>query len=200
MAGVRGQRSGGHNAKTRDQLNQEGTFRPDRHGGLENPRPPAGLPTPPRPLDPLARGEWNRMIKRLELSKTVSQVDDAALYQYCNLWAETETIRADNRRIQELAKTLKVTAIKELQGPDLVKCIAEIVKLEAITAKYRAQLRQGHAAIRQYLVEFGMTPAARGRVKTTSPATPAPIHAAPKSQLEALQDAARAIRIVPPNR
>jgi hypothetical protein len=53
-----------------------------------------------------------------------------------------------------------------------VEAIANIVQLKKIEAKYPSLLRAGHMAIRQYLVELGMTPAARGRVKV--PDAPAP--------------------------
>ena len=47
----------------------------------------------------------------------------------------------------------------------LAEAIKKIVDLEQILAKQTTQLRQGHMAIRQYLIEFGMTPSARTRVK-----------------------------------
>jgi hypothetical protein len=47
-----------------------------------------------------------------------------------------------------------------------------MVTLLIAIAKATRDLRQGHMAIRQYLVEFGMTPSARTRVKLP-PAAPA---------------------------
>jgi hypothetical protein len=47
------------------------------------------------------------------------------------------------------------------------------VKLKQLDAKAITQLRQGHMALRQYLVEFGMTPAARNRVTPADAVQPA---------------------------
>jgi hypothetical protein len=124
------------------------------------------------------------MVDRLEASKTLSTVDDAALYQYCCLFAETEGILEARRQNAALVKTL-LTAIARLKAAaahgeagtdeivvDLSDTLAQIVKLRQLDAQYTTQLRQGHMAVRQYLVEFGMTPAARARVKSS--ATPEP--------------------------
>lgn len=164
MPGVKG-RSGGRNAKTIQQHQLEGTFNTTRHSGFENPDPTAGTPKPPKALSAEARLEWKRMIGRLTESKTLSIVDDAALYQYVQLFAETEGLRADAAKTRALSAELKKTA-RELEGAELVTAIAEIVKLQFILAKLTTQLRQGHMAVRQYLVEFGLTPAARSRVRT----------------------------------
>jgi hypothetical protein len=108
------------------------------------------------------------MIGRLEQSKTLSVVDDAALYQYVELHAETEQIKADNAAVRKLSADLKRHA-RKLEGSDLLAAISEIVKLQIIIAKHTQQSRQGHLALRQFLLEFGMTPAARTRVKVTTP-------------------------------
>ena len=94
MAGVKG-RSGGRNAKTVEQHRLEGTYDPSRHAGFENPEPPKGTPESPKPLQGDAKDEWDRMIRRLDASKTLSVVDDAALFQYCQLFAETEALTVD---------------------------------------------------------------------------------------------------------
>ena len=107
------------------------------------------------------------MIHRLEAAKTLSTVDDAALYQYCCLFAETEGIRTAQRQNAALVTKLHA-AVARLRGEQVVEAIAQIVRLRHLDAKHTVQLRQGHMALRQYLVEFGMTPAARSRVKATA--------------------------------
>jgi phage terminase small subunit len=97
--------SGGRNAKPRAMHVVQGTFREDRHGAIENPEPPIGRPEPPKPLSGDARAEWDRMIGRLDSSKTLSVVDDAALYQYAMLFGETEAVvrdQAENRRLSSV--------------------------------------------------------------------------------------------------
>lgn len=158
--------SGGHNRIGAQLHILSGTFRRDRHLGQDSPDPPKGTPAPPKPLVGEAKAEWTRMVTRLEESRTLSMVDDAALYQYVQLFAETEQIKVDNIATRKLSTDLK-KAVQALEGEMLVEAIGEIVKLQQLLAKQTVQLRQGHMAIRQYLVEFGMTPSARGRVKVS---------------------------------
>src|SRR4051812_11209607 len=115
--------SGGRNRKPARQHRLEGSYRADRHAaGGDAPDPPKGRPTPPAGLAGVALEEWHRMVDRLELSKTLSLVDDAALYQYCSLFAETEAVaRAKSANDALIAKLQK--AIARLQHQDLVDVI-----------------------------------------------------------------------------
>ncbi len=129
------------------------------------------------------------MVARLALAGTLATVDDGALYQYCCLFAETEGISVSRRENSALVKTL-VKLIARLEefaaadrgpadlvindgGVDVGDTVAQIVTLKQLDAKHTTQLRQGHMAIRQYLVEFGMTPAARTRVPANDDNEPA---------------------------
>lgn len=141
-----------------------GTFRGDRHADAVAPEPPPGRPTAPKGLTSLAKAEWERMVSRLENSGTLTMVDDAALYQYVQLFAETEQINARATENARLTKKL-MAAIADLEGAELVEAVKQVVELRYLDAKSTRDLRQGHMAIRGYLVEFGMTPAARSRVK-----------------------------------
>jgi len=186
MAGTKS--SGGRNAKSRAAHLVQGTFRKDRHANARHNDPPQGRPRRPKGLSVRARAEWTRMIARLDRARTLSTVDDAALYQYCCLFAETEEIHASRRENATLIKTL-LQAIAQFEaraaadrgpvdvalddGSDLADLVAQILTLKQLDAKQRTQLRQGHMAIRQYLVEFGMTPAARGRVTASASREPA---------------------------
>jgi P27 family predicted phage terminase small subunit len=158
-------RSGGRNRKSAQQHRLEGNYRADRHAaGGDAPDPPKGRPTVPAGLAGVALEEWRRMVDRLELANTLSLVDDAALYQYCCLFAETEAVACAQRDTDTLIAKLQKT-VARLHHQELVDAIAAIVQLKKLEAKYATQLRQGHMAVRQYLVELGMTPAARSRVK-----------------------------------
>lgn len=148
-----------------------GTFRADRHADLVTPEPPVGAPPKPTGLNGAAKAEWDRMVGRLTQNGTLAIVDDAALYQYARLFAETEGIDVDCAENRKLAKRLMRT-MKKLDGPELVEAVTEIVKLRYLVNKNTRDLRQGRMAIRQYLVEFGMTPAARTRVKLPSGSKP----------------------------
>jgi phage terminase small subunit len=163
MAGVKGQ-SGGRNAKSTRLHLLQGTTRRGRHDDDQTAEAPAGTPRRPKALRGPAGDEWDRMVARLGNTGALSSVDDAALYQYASLFAETEQIAKDHVAVRRLSTELKRLA-RRLEGQALVDAIGEIVKLQAVLAKHTQQLRQGHMAIRQYLVEFGMTPSARTRVK-----------------------------------
>jgi len=157
--------SGGRNQKSAAQHRLEGTFQASRHaGGMAMADPPKGRPTRPKGLRGAARAEWTRMVARLEAARILSTVDDGVLYQYCCLFAETEGILASRRTNIALVAKLK-NAMRKLRGEDLVDAITQIVQLKKLESKTTTQLRQGHLALRSYLVEFGMTPAARSRVK-----------------------------------
>lgn len=193
MPGVRG-RSGGRNAKTVAQHKMEGTYDPSRHSDIVNPEPPSGHPTAPKDLVGDALEEWTRMIGRLEQSKTLAVVDDAALYQYCKLFAETEAISQTRQELADTARILQENfdGQGDLSFEDALAAAQEITKLRSLEARYATQIRQGRMALRIYLVEFGMTPAARSRVKVTG----SPKDEAPKTALEKLRASRPALRAV----
>lgn len=159
--------SGGHNRRSRDFHLVHGTFREDRgHADADFIDPPKGVPDVPKHLAGAAKAEWARMVDRLETAKTLSKIDDAALYQYVQLFAETEAIREDHAQLRKLTKELRSAILKsQLAGSELIEAIGKIVVLQQLSQKQSIQLRQGHMGMRQWLVEFGMTPAARNRVK-----------------------------------
>lgn len=84
------------------------------------------------------------MLDRLEASRTLSTVDDAALYRYCRLHARAERLE------QQLAE-LKQPFYRDHFGHPRVH-------------PGFAQLRAHDHTLRGYLMEFGLTPAARTRV------------------------------------
>lgn len=110
------------------------------------------------------------MIARLEGLGTLSVVDDAALYQYCLLFSETEARAIRQSRIDEQAARLESQIPDDVTGSDRAACVRAVIDLIRTAASYDAKLRQDRMALRQYLVEFGLTPAARSRVKV--PAKP----------------------------
>lgn len=143
-----------------------GTFRPDRHGDDATPEPPIGAPTPPKPLAGDAKAEWNRMVHRLTTTKTLSLVDDGALYQYCDLFAETEALKGKYWVIEKQTRQLtKIVAKQKLDGSEFVAALKQITELQRQSIGLVTKLRQNHLALRTWLVEFGLTPSARTRVK-----------------------------------
>jgi P27 family predicted phage terminase small subunit len=172
MAGIPG-RTGGRNAKTPQEHKLQGTFQKVRHGGYQGPEPPKGRPVSPNPLEGQAKAEWDRMIARLDAQKTISSVDDAVLYQYCKLFAETEAV-AEQQEESKASVAILETNLADVDKQDLVQVFGQIVILRKLISKCTDQLRSGRLALRTYLVEFGLTPASRGRVKVPeqTPADP----------------------------
>ena len=110
--------SGGRNAIGPTSHVMRGTFQRSRHAGHAVPEPPRGTPEPPEPLTGKAKAEWGRMVGRLTLNGALSVVDDAALYQYVKLYAETEQIDADQHENRKLSRLLKKAVTKDLAGPE----------------------------------------------------------------------------------
>ena len=163
MPGVAG-RSGGRGAKTTGEHRLAGTFRKDRHGQTVNPDPPKGDPVPPKALTGDAMAEWGRMVERLRLSRTLSSVDDGMLYQHCQMFAETEQLV-----VEKAEARVAVDVLQDSQGDidkdDLLAFFVELGKMKKLAASYDSKLRSNRMALRVSYVEFGLTPASRGRVK-----------------------------------
>lgn len=66
----------------------------------------------------------------------------------------------------------RVTGLTRIATSELVDALGRITTLEHQIARQTVRLRQGHLAIRQYLVEFGMTPSRRGRASRRWAAAP----------------------------
>lgn len=169
MPGVKGQITSGRPPKPRKQHERDGTFRGDRHAGFENAEAPPGIPQPPKTLAGEALEEWNRMIARLTQTGALSVVDDGVLYQYCRLFAETEGIWIAQQEtvatIDILQENIDSRSRREVTTEQLIEIGRELATLRKLEAGYITKVRQGRMALRQLLVEFGLTPAARGRVK-----------------------------------
>jgi P27 family predicted phage terminase small subunit len=116
--------------------------------GSDPPPAPPGRPEVPAHLDQVAREEFARTCERLEALKTLSAVDSAvvALYaQTFSRWVEAE---------KQIAKT--GLAINSYRGGQTVNPHVRIA-----SSAMREMLR--------YLVELGLTPAARTRQRTVEP-------------------------------
>jgi len=131
---------------------------------MRNPEPTEGTPQPPEPLTGKVAEEWDRMLVRLKDCKTLATVDAAALYQYCCLFAETEQLSTRQSEVAVSVDRLEEN-LSDLEGTELVAAFQEIGKMRALEFKYGTAIRQGRMAQRTYLVEFGLTPASRGRVR-----------------------------------
>ena len=150
VPGVKG-RSGGRNRKSVEQHILDGTFQASRHAGRLDVILPAEDPRVPRGFKGEALAEWRRMVERLRATKVLTAVDDGVLARYCLLHARAV-------RLEHALQTSKPFGRRVTVDGSGVEYVEEKVHPGF------AQLRQYDLALRAYLVEFGLTPAARARV------------------------------------
>jgi phage terminase small subunit len=147
-------------------LKRSGSYTKTRHGGQRSPLPRAtpGHPVKPDRLDPVASAAWDDAVAALDDMDITRTVDGAALTQYARLYGETEGIAAQQRDVIATANTLRAS-LDGLTGPDYTFTVSQITALVTLAAKHTDQLRNGRNAIRLFLVEFGLTPASRSRIR-----------------------------------
>jgi len=112
-------------------------------------RPDNKMPSCPKFLNQAARKEWRRVAGRLHKAGLLTYVDGALLAAYCQAygrWAEAE---------QEMTKG---------QGAVIATEGGYLVQSPWLAVANRA-LKQ----MKEFAVEFGMSPSARSRVKVETP-------------------------------
>jgi len=156
MPGVKG-RSGGRNKKSARLHVLQGTWQPSRHTGPDVDAP-GGVPAVPPGLAGAGLKEWHRLVAHLQAMGTLSRVDDLVLEQYCKLSADAGRLQAD-------ADALPQTWFDKVSVDG-----AGVEHLEPKLHPVFGQLRQYRLGLRVLLVELGLTPLARNRVKASTPA------------------------------
>lgn len=111
----------------------------------------SGVPQVPRWLDAEARREWRRVVKELASVGLITRVDRGALAAYCEAWSRW-------RRAEEALEReeLVLTTDKGYTYPNPLIGIAN------------GALEQ----MKRFMVEFGMTPSSRTKVKVEKPQEP----------------------------
>ena len=107
------------------------------------PKPEISIPDCPGFLAEEAVLEWNRVTLELSVLGVLAQIDRAALAAYCQVWARWAKAEGELNEHGEVTLTDKGY---EIQNPYLAianKCLKKM---------------------REYLVEFGMTPSSRSRI------------------------------------
>ena len=110
--------------------------------------PSSRLPRCPAHLNPPAAAEWRRLAKALQRAGVLTTFDRAALAAYCQAWG----------RWVEAEERLRET-------PPLVKTPSGYVQQSPWLTIVHKQLE----IMGRYMVELGLTPAARSRVMADSP-------------------------------
>lgn len=120
------------------------------------PAPLAGDLSPPAWLDPDAKTEWLRLAPMLSRLGVLTETDADALAAYCESWV---TWKQATARVRQFGMV-----VKRSKADGELPVISPYVKIA----------HHAMAQMRAFLVEFGMTPSSRARIRTASPAeTPA---------------------------
>lgn len=114
------------------------------------PKPRREIPSCPAHLSDDGKVAWGRLSVLLDRMGVLTEADTAALERLCDCYADIlesrELIKTDGR-------TYKVST---QSGDTLIKANPAV-----------AQLRAADSQFKSYLVEFGLTPAARSKVQAT---------------------------------
>ena len=109
------------------------------------PQPPEGVPDCPEELDDVARAEWFRTAAVLKEMGLLSPADRTALAVYCTAYS---------RWVQAEAQVRKYGAI--VKSPN---------KGFPMKSPYLTVADQSAEMMRKFMVEFGLTPSSRSRIR-----------------------------------
>ena len=116
-----------------------------RRLNADEPAPPVGVPDCPEFLDEVAREEWDRISVVLSEVGLLTQADRSALAAYCvaySRWVAAE---------KQVAKFGTIVKSPEKNFP--------------MKSPYLTVADQSLETMRKFLVEFGLTPSSRSRIR-----------------------------------
>lgn len=134
------------------------------------PQPRVGAPSCPAWLSGEAKAEWRRIVKELEPIGLVTMVDRAALSAYCQAWAE---LREATRQLDREGRVI--------ESPVFNRSGDKTGTLKKLHPAVRLQ-RDAFTRVKQFLVEFGLSPASRPKLAGTWSADK------PAEEVDELQD------------
>lgn len=117
------------------------------------PEPKAGAPKMPSWLPARAKAEWKRIVPELEKLGLLTVIDLAALASYCVAYSEVE----EATKVLEAEGRVCVWPIFDRQGVR----VGERLKAHPAVQMQRDAAR----LVKQFISEFGLTPASRSRVQ-----------------------------------
>lgn len=121
------------------------------------PKPQPGDPTVPKGLSPAAAAEWKSILPELRQLGVLSKIDGKALAAYCHAFARWMEAEVEIRR-------LGIVVMEPIfSGERFLGC--KYKKNPAVTISEGAM-----KIMKAFLVEFGMTPSSRSRVRIEKPA------------------------------
>jgi len=126
--------------------------------------PPIAVPDAPRHLGRAARKEWKRITPLLEELGLISGLDRAALALYCQTAGRLDELEtAFNAKVQSLVD----------QGTAYSEAVY-LVSYSVTPSGYAQQsvlaqlINRNREQVHRYLMHFGLSPAARGRVQASN--------------------------------
>jgi P27 family predicted phage terminase small subunit len=105
-------------------------------------------PTMPRRMSPVAKEAWKRFAPLLEVMGVLTKVDSGALERLCETYAEI----ADYQN--QIARCGSTYSTVTEHGQEVIRPHPAVAMLSAADRRFKT-----------YLTEFGLTPAARAKVK-----------------------------------
>jgi P27 family predicted phage terminase small subunit len=116
----------------------------------KEPKPKRIIPSCPAHLDDEGKIAWGRLTVLLDRMGVLTEADGAALERLCDCYADILECRTLIRRDGRTYKVLTQT------GEILIKGNPAVTQLRAADAQFKS-----------YLIEFGLTPAARSKIHAT---------------------------------
>ncbi len=116
----------------------------------KEPKPKRQIPSCPAYLDDSGKVAWGRLSVLLDRMGVLTEADGSALERLCDCYTDILECR---KLIERDGRTYTTSTA---QGDTLIKANPAV-----------AQLRAADAQFKSYLVEFGLTPAARSKVHAT---------------------------------
>ncbi len=111
---------------------------------IQTPEPESKIPRCPEQLDDLAKKEWKRITKELHKLQLLGRIDMAALAAYCCAYSRWICAEENIKKAGVL-----------IRNKDGVPCVSPLLR---VAEKALDQMKM-------FLVEFGMTPSSRARIK-----------------------------------
>jgi P27 family predicted phage terminase small subunit len=137
------------------------------------PTAPAGEPQMPPGLGKEAAAEWKRIVPDLSALGVLSRIDGKALAAYCHAfdrWMQAE------KEVKRYGIVVKEPVLLQGEPTGFVRH----KKNPAVTVSETAM-----KLMKSFLIEFGMTPAARSRIRIEKPSSEDPQESYVRRKLEA---------------
>ena len=117
-----------------------------RRRNTTEPTPPRDWPDKPDYLDPVASVEWDSVVDLLDNMGLLSSADRAAIEMYCSAYSRYRAAEDNVRKFGEVLVSPK--------------------NRYPMVSPYVTTMNRNLETCRKFLLEFGLTPAARARMRT----------------------------------